>query len=200
MDGIGSIRAIRDLKMNWKEQEDDRLLQALLQDDCKAFDELYMRYAPHVEAFAFCLLKNRTEAEDLAHDIFLKIWENHQSLGHVRSLRNYLFTMTKNAVFDLFEHKNVRLRYERFHPSVGELVSEDLSSRIASEDLLLIIEMAVEQMPEQRRRVFRMSRYEKRSYQEIASELGISTKTVEYHIRTALAELKKIIGILAFFC
>ena len=45
-----------------------------------------------------------------------------------------------------------------------------------------------------------MSRYEKRSHQEIARELGISTKTVEYHIHTALSELKKIIGIIAFFC
>ena len=44
-----------------------------------------------------------------------------------------------------------------------------------------------------------MSRCEDRSYQEIASELGISTKTVEYHIRTALTELRKIIGIIAFF-
>lgn len=186
--------------MNWKEQTDERILQGLAQNDCGAFDELYMRYAPHVEAFAFCLLKNRSEAEDLAHDIFLKIWENRTEMGHVRSLRNYLFRMIRNAVFDLFEHKNVQLRYERRYPSVGELVSEDLAARIDSEDLLLIIEMAVEQMPEQRRRVFRMSRYEKQSYQEIARELGISTKTVEYHIRTALAELKKIIGILAFFC
>lgn len=186
--------------MNWKELSDEQLLQELARGECKAFDELYMRYAPHVEAFAFCLLKNRSESEDLTHDIFLKIWENRDSIQHVRSLRNYLFRMTRNAIFDLFERKNVRLRYERRHLSVEELVSEDLGSRIASEDLLLIIEMAVEQMPEQRRRVFRMSRYEKRSYQEIAQELGISTKTVEYHIRTALAELKKIIGIIAFFC
>lgn len=186
--------------MNWKELSDEQLLQELARGQCKAFDELYMRYAPHVEAFAFCLLKNRSEAEDVAHDIFLKIWENRDSIQHVRSLRSYLFTMTRNAVFDRFERRHVRLRYERSYPSVGELVSEDLGSRIASEDLLLIIEMAVEQMPEQRRRVFRMSRYEKRSYQEIAQELGISTKTVEYHIRTALAELKKILGIIAFFC
>lgn len=186
--------------MNWKEQTDERLLLGLEEENCRAFDELYLRYAPHVEAFAFCLLKNRSEAEDLAHDIFLKIWENRADMGHVKSLRSYLFRMTRNAVFDRFERRHVRLRYERNYPSVGELVSEDLAAKIASEDLLLIIEMAVEQMPEQRQRVFRMSRYEKRSHQEIARELGISTKTVEYHIHTALSELKKIIGIIAFFC
>ena len=178
---------------------DERILQGLLQNDCRAFDELYMRYAPHVEAFAYCLLKNRSEAEDLAHDIFLKIWENRQAIGHVRSFRSYLFRMIRNAVFDLFEHKNVRVRYERQYLRIGDYVSEDVAAKVASDDLMMIIEMAVEQMPEQRRKVFRMSRCEDRSYQEIASELGISTKTVEYHIRTALTELRKIIGIIAFF-
>ena len=78
-------------------KSDELILQGLRQGDCKAFDELYMRYAPRVEAFACCMLKSRSEAEDLAHDIFLKIWENRRSIGHIRSLGNYLFRMTKNA-------------------------------------------------------------------------------------------------------
>lgn len=86
-------------------KSDELILQGLRQGDCKAFDELYMRYAPRVEAFACCMLKSRSEAEDLAHDIFLKIWENRRSIGHIRSLGNYLFRMTKNAVFDRFEHQ-----------------------------------------------------------------------------------------------
>ncbi|MBP6331019.1 MAG: RNA polymerase sigma-70 factor, partial [Alistipes sp.] len=52
-------------------QSDELILQSLRQGSYDAFDALYMRYAPHVEAFAFCMLKNRSEAEDLAHDIFL---------------------------------------------------------------------------------------------------------------------------------
>lgn len=51
-------------------KSDELILQGLRQGDCKAFDELYMRYAPRVEAFACCMLKSRSEAEDLAHDIF----------------------------------------------------------------------------------------------------------------------------------
>ena len=144
-----------------------------------------MRYAPHVEAFAFCMLKNRSEAEDLAHDIFLKIWETRESIGRIKSFRSYLFRMTKNAVFDIFEHKSVQTRYEQ--------------RLLHAEDLLMIIDMAVEQMPEQRQRVFRLSRYEGLSHQQIAQKLGVTPKTVEYHIRTALAELKKIIGVIAFF-
>ena len=181
-------------------KSDELILQGLRQGDCKAFDELYMRYAPRVEAFACCMLKSRSEAEDLAHDIFLKIWENRRSIGHIRSLGNYLFRMTKNAVFDIFEHKSVQTRYEQRLLHVEDLLTDDISTKVATEDLLMIIDMAVEQMPEQRQRVFRLSRYERLSHQEIARELGITTKTVEYHIRTALAELRKIIAaIIVFF-
>lgn len=94
-------------------QPDELILQSLRQGSYDAFDALYMRYAPHVEAFAFCMLKNRSEAEDLAHDIFLKIWETRESIGRIKSFRSYLFRMTKNAVFDIFEHKSVQTRYEQ---------------------------------------------------------------------------------------
>ena len=130
-------------------KSDELILQGLRQGDCKAFDELYMRYAPRVEAFACCMLKSRSEAEDLAHDIFLKIWENRQSIGHIRSLGNYLFRMTKNAVFDRFEHKSVQVRYERQCLATGDFLSDDVAAKIASEDLLMIVELAVERMPEQ---------------------------------------------------
>ena len=135
-------------------QPDELILQSLRQGSYDAFDALYMRYAPHVEAFAFCMLKNRSEAEDLAHDIFLKIWETRESIGRIKSFRSYLFRMTKNAVFDIFEHKNVQTRYEQRLLHVEDLLTDDISTKVATEDLLMIIDMAVEQMPEQLRRAF----------------------------------------------
>lgn len=177
---------------------DENLLQDLIKGDSKAFDSLYMRYVPHVEAFACCMLKNKSEAEDLAHDLFLKLWEGRESLQHVRSVRNYLFRMTKNAIFDRFEHKAVDIRYRQSAApkDLREIVSNDLVEQIDLQELLLLIDMAVEKMPVQRRKVFRMSRVEGISYQEIAQRLGISQKTVEYHIHEALAELRKLILIL----
>lgn len=180
---------------------DEDLLQNLINDDCKAFDDLYMRYAPHVEAFAYCMLKNKNEAEDLAHDLFLKIWENRSALQNVRSFKNYLFRMTKNAIFDRFEHRSVQNRVQSAIGimEVKEVVSEDLAAKIDQQDLLLLINLAIEKMPEQRKRVFRMSRFDGIPQQEIAQKLEISQKTVEYHIRTALAELRKLVQILSLF-
>ena len=159
-------------------QSDELILQSLRQGSYDAFDALYMRYAPHVEAFAFCMLKNRSEAEDLAHDIFLKLWETRESIGHIKSFRSYLFRMTKNAVFDIFEHKNVQTRYEQRLLHVEDLLTDDISAKVATEDLLMIIDMAVEQMPEQRQRVFRLSRYEGLSHQQIAQKLGVKPSNI----------------------
>ena len=180
---------------------DETLLQNLIQGDSRAFDALYTRYVPRVEAFACCMLKDRSEAEDLAHDLFLKLWESRESLQQVRSVRNYPFRMTKNAVFDRFEHKAVDARYRQSAApkDLREIVSNDLVEQIDRQELLLLIDMAIEKMPPQRRNVFRMSRFEGVSYQEIALRLGISQKTVEYHIHEALAELRKLILILAVF-
>lgn len=180
---------------------DEELLQQLKQGDSNAFDAIYMRYAAHVEAFAYCMLKDRSEAEDLAHDLFLKLWESRDSLDGVRSFKSYLFRMTKNALFDLFERKAVRSRYRESsrQMDVGEFLSEDLAGRVDRRDLLLLIDLAVEKMPAQRRKIFRMNRYDGIPQQEIARKLGISQKSVEYHIRMAVNELKKIIQILLLF-
>ncbi len=93
----------------------------------------------------------------------------------------------------------MQTRYRQRLLHVEELLTDDLSAKVATEDLMMIINMAVEQMPRQRQQIFRLSRYEGLSHQEIAQQLGISPKTVEYHIGRALAELKKIIGLIAFF-
>ena len=180
---------------------DETLLQNLIQGDSRAFDALYTRYVPRVEAFACCMLKDRSEAEDLAHDLFLKLWESRESLQQVRSVRNYLFRMTKNAVFDRFEHKAVDARYRQSAApkDLREIVSNDLVEQIDRQELLLLIDMAIEKMPPQRRNVFRMSRFEGVSYQEIALRLGISQKTVEDPNHDALAELRELILILAVF-
>ena len=75
----------------------------------------------------------------------------------------------------------------------------DVESVVNSRDLLYLVAMTVESMPEQRRKVFNLSRIKGYTYPQIAAELGISVKTVEYHISRALAELKNILKIILLF-
>lgn len=163
----------------------------LSQGDVKALDILYVAYAPLVRNWCFAILKNNAEAEDLTQDIFLRIWNYREDLNKVRSFKSYLFRTTHNAVLNKIREKNVRLMFARSR-SGDALIEEDASSLTDTADLLNKIKIALEGMSDLRKRIFKMSRFEDKTYQEIAESLKISPKTVQYHISCALAELRKL--------
>ena len=143
------------------------------------------------------MLKDHSEAEDITQDIFLKIWRNRTSIGAVDAFGPYLFRMARNAVYDRFDNRSVRENYARRASLLPEYELPD--SAIDSRDLLLLIRMVVEKMPEQRRRIFRMSREEGLSNDQRAEQLSISRRTVENQISRALAELRKLVKLILFF-
>ena len=158
-------------------EQEREILDRLAHGDREAFDALYLHYAPKVEELAFWMLKNRTEAEDVMQSIMLKVWERKEEIAQMTRFSNYLFTMTKNAIFDIYSRSLVHEKYE----------SAQLSS------------IAVDQMPDQRRRIFRMSRYEGLSNREIAEQLRISVKTVENHMTAALGQLRRLLASITIF-
>lgn len=178
------------------------LLKRLRDSDPEALDLLYLHYAPKVRDFAFRLLGDPTEAEDITHDIFLKIWEQRATVGNILSFKSYLFRMTRNAVFNVFKRRQVRTRYrtQTATESQGEGIADTRTDEpVSTEELLEMIQLVIKNMPEQRRRVFCMSRYENMSYNDIAQQLDISPRTVQYHISGALSELRKLLSAIAFF-
>ncbi len=175
------------------------LLRKLREGDTEALDILYLRYAAKVRDFAFRLLGDSVEAEDITHDIFLRVWEQRKTVGNVMSFKGYLFRMTRNAIFNAFKHRQVESKYQAQATADGTEALGDTDDRVSTNDLMEMIDLAVSNMPEQRRKVFCMSRYENMSYNDIAEALNISPKTVQYHISGALAELRKLLSAIAFF-
>ena len=135
------------------------ILKKLRDGDSEALDILYLRYASKVRDFAFRLLKDRTDAEDVTHDIFLKIWEQRRGLGAVLSFRGYLFRMTRNAIFNAYKHRQVESKYQAETGAAESPAAPQADESVSTDDLLEMIDLAVRNMPEQRRRVFCMSRY-----------------------------------------
>ena len=135
------------------------ILKKLRDGDSEALDILYLRYASKVRDFAFRQLKDRTDAEDVTHDIFLKIWEQRRGLGAVLSFRGYLFRMTRNAIFNAYKHRQVESKYQAETGAAESPAAPQADESVSTDDLLEMIDLAVRNMPEQRRRVFCMSRY-----------------------------------------
>ena len=174
------------------------LLDALSRNDKKAFEKLFMTYYPKIKRFLTGFLDTQEEGEDLAQDVFVKLWQNRLSFAHVENLNAYLYRMAKNTLYDHIE-KSGRL----YHTCSSELpdisATETIEELIFADELNELIDLKVKQMPPQRRTIFTMSRQDGLSNREIAVRLNISKRTVETHISAALTDIRKILPLISLF-
>ena len=150
--------------------EDKQLLEQIAGGDVKALGILYVLYAGRIRNFAFSMLQNSSEAEDITQDMFLKIWNSREALREVDSLKSYLFSMAHNAVLNFIKRKGVRDRYQKATVGVSTERYEP-SFQMDTFELLKSIDEALEDMSVLRKTIFRMNRYEHKTYQEIADIL-----------------------------
>lgn len=177
-----------------------KVFDLLKQGNHQAFEKIFITYFNNVKFFIQSFIKSNSEAEGLAQDIFLKIWENHSQIDTEKSFDSYLYTIARNTVFNYLKHKTVENSYSEYvHFSRSEFV-DDPEKILYAKEIELLIEMKVEQMPQRRREIYKLSRFEGLSNDDIATNLGISKKTVENQLSLALNELRKLIIIfLTFF-
>ncbi|MDR0573320.1 MAG: RNA polymerase sigma-70 factor [Tannerella sp.] len=179
-------------------QDYDELIDAekLAEGSQDAFRRLFMKYYPKVRRFIDYLVKSEAVAEDLSQDVFESLWTNREYLPNIKSLNAYLFGMAKNKSINYLNHKTVE---EDYASSYVDLPEYGVEEEIDAKELELLVLLTVEKMPEQRRRIFEMSRIRNLKNTEIAEELNLSKKTVENHLNLAIREIKRIITLLLLF-
>lgn len=169
-------------------------------DKKRRFERFFIFTFPKVKAFAWKILQSEEDAEDIAQDIFVKLWDNPEIWEEKETWDSYIYTMARNQIYNFLKHKNVELNYQEKLVQEDFATSEfDIYDKIYAKELQLLIKLTLDDMPEQRRKVFVMSRQKGMSNQEIADNLQLSIRTVERHIYLALQDLKKIIFIAFFF-
>lgn len=182
-----------------EQPSDSELIMRMRGGDTGALGMLYMRYSSAVGEFAFRFIRDRDEVDDITHNIFCKLWEERAKLHDMREVKAYLFGMTRNAIFNELRHRKVVNEWESDVLLSETETYDDADSAISTADLLEMINLHIEHMPELRRRIFCMSRYENLTHAEIADKLNVSQKTVEYHIGVALKELRKLLQVMLIF-
>lgn len=154
-----------------------------------AFDQLFLEYYSFLCNYAFQFLHEKDAAEEVVQEMFFQLWEKRESLDIRSSIKSYLFQSVKNRCLTLLKHLTVREEY-KVHNQTNIAYQEQQISDLNSE-LATMIEVAVNELPEERQKVFRLNRYEGLKYQEIANHLGISIKTVEAQMSKALKYLRE---------
>lgn len=171
------------------EIQDQELISLLREGSKDAFRILYDRYGLKIYRFALSYLKSEYDAEELVQDVFLKLWVKRDSLDISGNIRAYLYKVAVNSIYDFIRRKNLELAFQEF---VNGHTDEDDSTwdEVVYNDLAAQLDQLMAQMPEQRRKIFKMSKEKGLSNDEIAESLGLSKRTVENQIYRATAFLK----------
>ena len=159
------------------------------------FQRFFTVNFPKVKNFAQMLLKSEADAEDVAQDVFCKLWLQPELwLDNDKELDNYIFIMTRNIVLNIFKHQQVEQEYQ------SEVIEKTLLYELTDyKEMLMIIQLTLEKMPKRRRLIFELSRFRGLSHKEIADKLDVSIRTIEHQVYLALIELKKVLLFFIFF-
>lgn len=165
-------------------------LPAISQGNEKAFEALFReQYAPLCR-FALRFTGDHDEAEELVQEVFYQLWENRMKINISITPAGYLFRSVQNRYLNKVKHLKVRQSYADHQNSRNDHAAP-ADSEVRSKELEKQINSAMDSLPEQCGKVFRLSRNEGLKYSEIAKELGISEKTVENHMGKALRLLRE---------
>ena len=122
----------------------------------------------------------------IVQQTMITFWEKRETIEITTSVKSYLYRAVHNQALNKIRHDKVRQVYSKDVQSAGEQESEAASGKILQQEMQLKITDAINQLPDQCRTVFQLSRFENLKYLEIANHLGISVKTVENHMGKAL--------------
>lgn len=172
-------------------EEEKNIVSRYKKGDASAFDTLYFSYSKKLYYFVMGLLKDQTIAEEIIQEVFVKLWEKRDKVNADLNFENYIFMIAYNSVRKYFRDKSLE---SRILANMSAITPEEINSTesiVIYNDLLSLVNEAIEKMPSQRKRVYKLSRHDGMSIQDISKKLNISKRTAENHLSRALKYLKE---------
>lgn len=166
------------------------LLARIAEGDKDAFKQLYDRYWNDIYYVALGFLKSPEWSQDIIQEVFIKIWQKRATLTSIEQFKSYIFIIARNELISALRQK---MRADGQQDRYRQLLPEQYTSAdqpLAVRELETQIGEAVQQLPEQQQRIFRMTRQEGLSHDEIADQLGIARKTVANNITKTLNHIR----------
>ncbi len=171
-------------------QPDSDVIRQIQSGDDSAFDELMGRYKRPVVNFIFRMLGNADDADDVAQEVFVRVYRKLDTYRPETKFSTWLFALARNAAID-------RLRWRARHPTepidpesplpAETNTAEDVSAR----EIGALITAAVSELPEDQRTVLVLAEYQGMSHAEIATVMRCSEKSVESRLYRARQTLRR---------
>jgi len=182
----------------YKHLSDIELLNLLKESDHAAYTEIYNRYFYLLYTHAYKKLRDEEQAKDVIHDLFTSLWIKREFDLKKKNLAGYLYTATRNKIFDMFAHDQVKEKYiDSLNDFLESAKSVPTDYRIREKELSAYIEREIQKMPAKMRQIFEMSRKQQLSHKEIAEITKTSENNVSTQVNNALRILRTKLGLIA---
>ena len=174
--------------LNVKGMDDNNLITLLQQGDRNAYKQLFIKYYSPLCEYASQYISD-DDSEELVQELMLFLWETRENLVIETSLKSYLFISTKHRCLNA-------IKRQLYHERVHSLIYDKIKDQFENPDTYFVNELtenitkAIEELPENYRETFKLSRFGEQSNLQIAEALGVSIKTVEYRITQSLKILR----------
>ncbi|MDX8339220.1 RNA polymerase sigma factor [Draconibacterium sp. IB214405] len=174
----------------------------LKKGDPSAFKDVFRLLYPRLKGYCKLFVSDDNKIEDLIQETFITLWEKRNSIKTDQSVESYLFVILRNNCLNF-------LRNEKLEKTTFSLELEEISElqylyqidflgkeeKSMEEQLVESFQVAVEELPDKMKQVFKLCKIEGRKQKEVAEEIGISIKMVEKHVAKAKEQIrKKLIG------
>ena len=170
--------------------EENLLVQRMLGGDESAFSIIFRTYYLDLVLFAGTFLKDRQAAEEIVQDVFIRLWENRESVMITSSLRSFLLKSIQNKCIDTIRHLKIVDDYQSKLQNYPLLLENNTENYVLYSELEDDLKKALGKIPDDISKIFLLNRFEGLTYPEIASQLNLSVRMVEIRMGKALALLK----------
>lgn len=164
---------------------------AIREGNQAAFKELYDNLKHRIYTYAYRFFRSSELAEETVQDVFMQVWKYRERIDPEKSINAYIYRIAQNSIYNKLKEVAQQDKYLNhvFYSYVGSY--NDVEELVTYKELYGIYEEAINKLPPQRQLIFRMSRMDFLSHDEIAEQLAISKNTVKDQIVKSLKFIKQ---------
>jgi len=174
-----------------QDHEELQNLDGLKNGQRSAFDFVYKKYSKSLLSRMQRMVKSPEIADELLQDVFLKVWTNRADIDLDKSFKGWIFTIAQTTVFTYYRKLALDKKMQQHVLEVFVEFYEQTEEYIFNKERMQLLNSAVDQLPPQRKEIFRLCKIEGKSYQEAAELLSISPSTISNQLVSATKSVKR---------
>jgi RNA polymerase sigma-70 factor (family 1) len=169
--------------------DEQAVLENFRHGEPEAFELIFNTYWDQLYELAYFKLKSSDKAEEIVQDVFFSLWEKRQVLL-IDNISSYLLTSTRNRTIDYIRAQIRKRKHWEYYKMFLPVLDESADKFFKFNELNNSLDKALNDLPEKTRKIFRWNRLEGKSISEIADQLHLSEKSIEYHLTKSVKQLR----------